>query len=669
MQDHQGLFFVLEGTDGSGKTTQFKLLTERLKAVGYDVALFDFPRYNEPSSYFVKRYLNGQYGPASEISPYTASMFYAMDRYEAASAIKQAQNEGKIVLANRYVGSNMAHQGSKFSNESEQRGFFIWADSLEFQLLGLPRPTLSLYLRLPPQIAYDLIAKKAQRSYTDKKRDEHEKDINHLSKSTETYDLLTKLFPKDFKQIDCSDGQNILSVATISDKIWQIVKPLLPPNPPNKGQSVTLKLDNQKDNFQPLAQPKSKEDSKTARPPSDDLQIDNISLLAASNLMESINGTKLSGLRWTNAKSKTDCQYFVPEQLDEGQKLFYTATLDKIADNYLKLRLAIANLKSTKTSENQLMQAAKAVIPLASMGSITFSAAPDYKKLKSELTANTLDEVTKFTNNVSSASRLETKISDVKSDEVEPQSIDHIIKQLVEERLPQNLSSAGEPIKLLEFNPKNEIDLLLDSLYSFSDLSRDEIASELDKWAYAQKAEALDLALAKDPAVLTNQVSYHWDAISDRLELHNLLNRDLAVDIRMQSFTPRYGYEVPEPIETDGLEELYINCFDLSLELYSFLQSQGQPNLAGYATLLGHKVRWQFCNTADKLIGYFSEAQNETENLSDLSQMLKEKINEVHPHIGALFNKKGSPKVKKSAKKSSSTGKKKLKTGKKAKDS
>src|SRR3990172_7242932 len=149
MQNHPGVFIALEGSDGSGKGTQFRLLAERLKAVGHEVAVFDFPRYDEPSSYFVKQYLNGEYGPASEVSPYTAALFYALDRFEAAPLIRQSLSDGKIVLANQYSGSNMALQGAKFTKAGEQRGFFVWAESLEFQLLGVPRPATSLYLRIP----------------------------------------------------------------------------------------------------------------------------------------------------------------------------------------------------------------------------------------------------------------------------------------------------------------------------------------------------------------------------------------------------------------------------------------------------------------------------------------------------------------------------------------
>jgi dTMP kinase len=179
----QGIFIVIEGADGSGKSTQFRLLHERLKAVGYDVEVFDFPRYEEPSSHFVRKYLNGEYGKAESITPYAASLFFALDRYEAAPIIRKALKQDKIVLANRFVGSNMAHQGGKFTNTGEQRGFFIWEDGLEFELLGIPRPTKNIFLRVPAEVSYELIARKEKRSYTDKTRDEHEGNLERLKNS------------------------------------------------------------------------------------------------------------------------------------------------------------------------------------------------------------------------------------------------------------------------------------------------------------------------------------------------------------------------------------------------------------------------------------------------------------------------------------------------------
>ena len=224
----KGAFYVIEGTDGSGKGTQSVLFVNRLKEEGYDVVLFDFPRYSEPSSYFVKEYLNGKYGTADEVGPYTGSLFYALDRYQAAHNIREALDAGKIVIANRFTGSNMAHQGTKFASAEERRGFFIWLDNLEFQMLDIPRPDKSYVLRVPADIAQKLVDNKEKREYTDKKRDIHEADLAHLQRSVEVYDDLCQLFPKDFTRIDCVRNNQLLNIETVHDMLWKTVEPLLP---------------------------------------------------------------------------------------------------------------------------------------------------------------------------------------------------------------------------------------------------------------------------------------------------------------------------------------------------------------------------------------------------------------------------------------------------------
>ena len=170
----KGQFYVLEGTDASGKTTQFNLLVERLVNEGYDVVTFDFPQYQND-------YLAGNYGSAEEVGPYTASVFYALDRYSARDAINKALGEGKIVLCNRFTGSNMAHQGTKFSSPEERRGFFIWEDNLEFQMLGIPRPSASIVLRVDSSTVQQLLELRANQE--NRVKDIHEADKNHIEKS------------------------------------------------------------------------------------------------------------------------------------------------------------------------------------------------------------------------------------------------------------------------------------------------------------------------------------------------------------------------------------------------------------------------------------------------------------------------------------------------------
>lgn len=232
--NQRGVFLVVEGTDGSGKGTQFELLAERLRKAGHDVATFDFPQYEGESSFFVKEYLNGHYGSAEDVGPYTGSLFYALDRYHAASAIRQALDEGKVVLANRFTGSNMAHQGTKFNNPQERRGYFIWLDNLEFMMLKIPRPDRSIVLRVPAETAQQLVDQKAERSYTNKKRDLHEADLSHLQRAVSVYDELCQLFPQDFLRIDCVRSGSLMNIETINDLLWETIMPLLPSKPTKK---------------------------------------------------------------------------------------------------------------------------------------------------------------------------------------------------------------------------------------------------------------------------------------------------------------------------------------------------------------------------------------------------------------------------------------------------
>ncbi|HEX5796877.1 MAG TPA: dTMP kinase [Candidatus Saccharimonadales bacterium] len=218
----QGAFIVLEGTNGSGKSTQFKLIVERLQNNGYKVEALQFPQYNKPSSYFIKEYLAGNLGSPATVGPYTASMFFALDRFHSAARIKKALTEGKVVVADRFSGSNMAHQGVLFDNAEQRRGFFIWLDQIEYEMFKIPRPDISFVLRVPPEIAIRNVDKRGN------SKDIHESSLEHLRKSVEVYDNLCQLFPKDFKQIDCTRSGKILNTKIINDQLWETMLVFLP---------------------------------------------------------------------------------------------------------------------------------------------------------------------------------------------------------------------------------------------------------------------------------------------------------------------------------------------------------------------------------------------------------------------------------------------------------
>lgn len=240
-----GIFIVIEGVDGSGKSTQYKKLREHLEANGYEVVSMHFPRYKKESSYFVKEYLQGNYGKADDVSPYTSSLFYALDRYQAIEEISKAIHEGKIVLCDRYVGSNMAHQGTKFIKEEERRGYFLWLDNLEFEILGVPRPDLNIVLNTPLDVIKQRLATKEQSSaYLNVKQDIHELDNNHIARSLNIYQDLCNLFPKDYQQIDSQRNNQLLSIDEIHKIIWEKVTPMLKPNDNINKSSILLNKSN-----------------------------------------------------------------------------------------------------------------------------------------------------------------------------------------------------------------------------------------------------------------------------------------------------------------------------------------------------------------------------------------------------------------------------------------
>ncbi len=199
----KGVFVVIEGTDGSGKGTQFRIALERLSKEGVAFETADFPQYDKPSSYFVREYLNGKYGSAADVSPRVASLFYALDRYDEAPAIRKWLSAGKLVVSNRYTTSNIGHQGAKANGEAERAAMISYIEELEFGQMAIPKPDTVLLLSMHPFVAQQLIARKERRGYLNgKSHDIHEEDIDHLRKASESY-LFAAKRDRSWTVIDC----------------------------------------------------------------------------------------------------------------------------------------------------------------------------------------------------------------------------------------------------------------------------------------------------------------------------------------------------------------------------------------------------------------------------------------------------------------------------------
>jgi dTMP kinase len=223
----RGKFIVIDGTDGSGKGTQTLLLVEALKKNGYQVEMADFPQYGQKSAGMVEEYLNGKYGP--DVDAYVGSVMYAVDRFDASFKIKGWLEAGKIVVSNRYVTANAGHQGGKIQDNAERVKYFKWLDNLEYNIFKIPKPDLNLILSVPAEIAQKLVDKKPKesRAYVGgKKRDIHEKDLNHLKRAELVFKEIAELFPNT-KLIDCVQGGKLLSIEDVHNKVWNWVHRLV----------------------------------------------------------------------------------------------------------------------------------------------------------------------------------------------------------------------------------------------------------------------------------------------------------------------------------------------------------------------------------------------------------------------------------------------------------
>jgi dTMP kinase len=199
----RGKLIVLEGIDGSGKRTQLELLAGALTQRGIAPSQISFPQYGGFFGKLVARFLNGEFGSLDAVDPHFSALLYANDRLEAKPAMENALAAGKVLLADRYIGSNLAHQGSRVPREKRAE-FLKWLQQLEYEIYALPAEDLVIYLRMPVTEAYRLIGGKTPREYTRLRHDLQEADRSHLDAASRVYEDLW--LDRQWVKIECWDA-------------------------------------------------------------------------------------------------------------------------------------------------------------------------------------------------------------------------------------------------------------------------------------------------------------------------------------------------------------------------------------------------------------------------------------------------------------------------------
>lgn len=216
-----GRLIVIDGLDGSGKSTQSELVLKKLKEENEKVMLISYPDYEDKSSTLVKMYLNGEFSDnADDVNAYAAGSFYAVDRYAGYMRHwKSYYEQGYTIIAARYVSSNAIHQMVKLQ-KSEWDSYLLWLSDYEYQKLMLPKPDMIIFLDMARSVADKLISSRYKGD--ESKKDIHEKNMDYLEKCQKT--ALYAAEKEGWKIVSCSDNENPYPIEKITNEILSLIK-------------------------------------------------------------------------------------------------------------------------------------------------------------------------------------------------------------------------------------------------------------------------------------------------------------------------------------------------------------------------------------------------------------------------------------------------------------
>ncbi|MGF6906662.1 dTMP kinase [Fusobacterium sp. PH5-44] len=222
-----GKLIVIEGTDGSGKETQSNLLFDNLKKMGIKIQKISFPNYESPACEPVKMYLAGKFGkdPLS-VNPYPISMMYAIDRYASfKEKWEEFYNDDGVIITDRYVTSNMIHQGSKILDLDEKKIYLDWLCDLEYDKIKVPRADITIFLNMPIEKSFELMAERKNKITGESKKDIHEENRKYLEISYQTAcDISTQY---NWEEIKCMENNQLKTIEEIQEEISEKVKKIL----------------------------------------------------------------------------------------------------------------------------------------------------------------------------------------------------------------------------------------------------------------------------------------------------------------------------------------------------------------------------------------------------------------------------------------------------------
>ncbi|GAC1386850.1 MAG: hypothetical protein NVS1B7_6950 [Candidatus Saccharimonadales bacterium] len=607
MANVPGAFIAIESPVESYAAEHCHHLRSRLEAAGYEVVLFQFPQAEEPSSYFANKYAHGGYGLTSDVVPYAGSLFYALDHFEAADSIRQAINSGKIVIAHKYLASNMVEQGATLQHPQERKGYFLWLDNLEARVLNTPRPDKTFVLQL---------------SVTQIKSFKVTNQAVPAGKQSALYSELCDLYPKDFIRLDTERNGKSLDKAVLQDLLWHQVEPLLPEFEPVTSNDLA--------SGEPLFN----------RTVVNQLPITHITMTTtqflASQFSQIISDTR-QGYRLPDYRAvRSRPLYLVPDYFEGPLLTSYTEKMDRLFKNYRVFERKLKKYLKSKSDHTKINPAtSQSLLPLASMCEITLAVSDaELQSFLSSLLSHELPEAWALGQKLLKHCQRVIPSLTINAANVAYQASCQRAMRKVAQSLPQaHALDQTELTHLVQVQPRNEFDLLPHMLFEQTDIDFSVLTKKIQSWGFSQKEAAVISYLNRRSSInqhvgkALDAATYTWDILTSFSSLREV---QTIAPLHIQRQTPRFGYHVPQIVEDAGLGEIYQDSFDLSMQLYSDLQQAGYELEAQLVTLFGHKQRALLTTTGRQLLTVIETVADESLRQSFLNQFKSQ-----HPTIAA----------------------------------
>jgi hypothetical protein len=324
---------------------------------------------------------------------------------------------------------------------------------------------------------------------------------------------------------------------------------------------------------------------------------------------------------------------------DEGKYEFYTPTglSKKTSSQYKESLENIATLHKKMHNKVKKLDI-KALTPKSALTTIKISGSlTAISSLISQLRASSLSEVRWLAEQLQTGAQ--QKHPEAFADNSNSQNVlaqNNILYKIASQNLATKSPVNIEKVMLEGINPRNEFSLLIDALYPYSNFSRKEIVAKLEDWTYDQRKKAFTAALETGNSPILEEAYYKWDILADIDTVRRLKSTVNIQELQPQMFSANYGYDIPQEVERAGVDELYIESFDISTKLFDDLQEAGDTGSSEYATLSGHKNHWQFATNAHVLKSSISKGQFSA--AKEILELMLEKITEHHPLIGNFIN-------------------------------